>query len=181
VAPVSSFNRCRLGIRVAVANEDGATIVTPGHVQDGVVAFRGSRQRAEAVTALLRADATRFILVASPQHDTLNEAGWFADQLVGQGFAVHGTVTTRRPPRCGDGPAPHATNRAKTAAGRGHEDLAAVWNNLAELRTIADAERAELAPLLERVADSAVVEVPLLPSDVHDTEALDVLAQHLFA
>ena len=58
---------------------------------------------------------------------------------------------------------------------------AAVWTNLAELRTIAIAERAELAPLLERVADSAVVEVPLLPSDVHDVAALDVLAQHLFA
>lgn len=141
----------------------------------------GFRQRAEAVTALLGADATRFILVASPQHDTLTEASWFADQLVGQGFAVHATVINRLHPRFGDGTVADAISRAKKAAGRGDDNLAAVWNNLAELRTIADAERAELAPLLERVAASAVVEVPLLPSDVHDTEALDVLARHLFA
>ncbi len=141
----------------------------------------GFRQRAEAVTALLRADATRFILVASPQRDTLTEATWFADQLAEQGFSVHGTVINRLHPRFGDGSVADAAGRAATALDRDNTELAAVWSNLAELRTIADAERAELAPLLRRVADSAVVEVPLLPSDVHDAVALDVLAQHLFA
>jgi len=141
----------------------------------------GFRQRAEAVTALLRADTTRFILVASPQRDTLTEAGWFANQLAGQGFSVHATVINRLHPRFGEGSVADAASRAATATERGKFELAAVWNNLAELRTIADAERAELAALLEQVADSTVVEVPLLPSDVHDVVALDVLAQHLFA
>ena len=141
----------------------------------------GFRQRAEAVTALLRADSTRFVLVASPQRDTITEATWFADQLAEQGFSVHATIVTRLHPRFGDGTVADATSRATTASQRGDHDLAAVWGNLAELRTIAEAERAELVPLLERVAGSAVVEVPLLPSDVHDIEALDVLARHLFA
>ena len=141
----------------------------------------GFRQRAEAVTALLRAETTRFILVASPQRDTLTEASWFADQLAGQGFAVHATVINRLHPHFGDGTVADATSRAAAAAKRGNHGLAAVWSNLAELRTIAIAERAELAPLLERVSDSAVVEVPLLPSDVHDVAALDLLARHLFA
>ncbi|HSH10814.1 MAG TPA: ArsA-related P-loop ATPase [Ilumatobacter sp.] len=141
----------------------------------------GFRQRAEAVTALLRADSTRFVLVASPQRDTITEATWFADQLAEQGFSVHATIVNRLHPRFGDGTVADATSRATTAAQRGDHDLAAVWGNLAELRTIATAERAELVPLLERVAGSAVVEVPLLPSDVHDIEALDVLARHLFA
>ena len=141
----------------------------------------GFRQRAEAVTALLRADATRFVLVASPQRDTLTEAAWFADQLASQGFAVHATIVNRLHPRFGDGTVADAASRASKAAERGDASLAAVWNNLAELRTIAVAERAALTPLLERVAGSAVVEVPLLPSDVHDIEALDALAAHLFA
>ncbi len=140
----------------------------------------GFRQRAEAVTALLRAESTRFVLVASPQHDTITEATWFADQLAEQGFSVHATIVNRLHPRFGEGTVADAMSRATKAAERGDPDLAAVWSNLAELRTVAAAERAELAPLLARVAGSAVVEVPLLPSDVHDVEALDVLAQHLF-
>ena len=141
----------------------------------------GFRQRAEAVTALLRAETTRFILVASPQRDTLTEASWFATQLGEQGFSVHATVINRLHPRFGEGSVADATSRAAAATERGKPELAAVWTNLAELRTIADAERAELAPLLEQVSGSSVVEVPLLPSDVHDVAALDVLAQHLFA
>ncbi len=140
----------------------------------------GFRQRAEAVTALLRAETTRFILVASPQRDAITEASWFADQLAQQGFAVHGTVVNRLHPRFGDGSVADAVERAASASRRGHDDLAAVWSNLADLRTIAIAERAELAPLLDRVAGSAVVEVPMLPSDVHDVMALDLLARHLF-
>ena len=140
----------------------------------------GFRQRAEAVTALLRAESTRFILVASPQRDTITEASWFADQLTEQGFAVHGTVVNRLHPRFGDGSVADAVERATTASRRGNTDLAAIWSNLADLRTIAGAERAELAPLLERVGGSAVVEVPMLPSDVHDVTALDALAHHLF-
>jgi anion-transporting ArsA/GET3 family ATPase len=141
----------------------------------------GFRQRAEAVTALLRADTTRFILVASPQRDTLIEASWFAAQLATQGFSVHGTVINRLHPRFGDGSVADAASRAAAAMKRGKPELAAVWANLAELRTFADAERAELAPLLEQVGSAAVVEVPLLPSDVHDVAALDMLAEHLFA
>ena len=72
----------------------------------------GFRQRAEAVTALLRADTTRFILVASPQRDTLAEAIWFADQLAGQGFSVHATVINRVHPRFGEGTVAEAASRA---------------------------------------------------------------------
>ena len=60
-----------------------------------------------------------------------------------------------------------------------------VWRRRAPTATpdsapLTDAERAELAPLVARVAGAPIIEVPLLPSDVHDIEALDVLAQHLF-
>ncbi len=50
----------------------------------------------------------------------------------------------------------------------------------AALRRVADAEHAALAPLLDRVGVDTVVQVPLLPTDVHDATALDHLATHLF-
>lgn len=140
----------------------------------------GFRERAEEVTALLHDERTRFVLVASPQRDAVAEAAWFADQLVDQGFAVAATVANRLHPRFGDGTAADARRRAETTAERGEADLAALWANLADLRTVAAAERAELAPLAERLGDDAIVEVPLLPEDVHDVAALELLGGHLF-
>jgi len=110
----------------------------------------GFRERAEEVTALLHDDSTKFFLVSSPQRDTVIEAAWFADQI------------------------------ADAARERGDDDVAALWANLAELRTVADAERRELQPLADRVGSDAIVEVPLLPSDVHDVAALTHLGAHLF-
>jgi len=81
-------------------------------------------------------------------------------------------------PRFGAGTAAEASRKAATAAEG--SDAAALWANLAELRTIAEAERAALAPLVESVGDATLVEIPLLPTDVHDLAALDHLATHLF-
>ncbi len=141
----------------------------------------GFRERAEAVTALLRDDRTRFVLVSSPQRDTLVEAAWFADQLAQQGFAVAAAVVNRLHPTFGTGSVADARRRSEAAAERVDHDLAAIWANLADLRSIAAAERAELAPLIERVGADAIVEVPLLPEDVHDVTALELLGTHLFA
>ncbi len=141
----------------------------------------GFRERAEAVTALLHDDRTRFVLVSSPQRDTLGEATWFADQLAEQGFTVAAAVVNRLHPTFGDGTVADARRRADTAAERGHDDLATIWANLADLRSIAMAERAELAPLIDRVGADAIVEVPLLAEDVHDVAALELLGSHLFA
>lgn len=140
----------------------------------------GFRERAEQVTALLHDDATKFVLVSSPQRDTVVEAVWFAEQLHEQGFDVAATIVNRLLPRFGDGTVADATRRADTARDRGDRDLAALWTNLAELRTIADAEREQLRPLVERVGERVVVEVPRLPSDVHDVAALELLGAHLF-
>lgn len=140
----------------------------------------GFRERAEQVTALLHDDATKFVLVSSPQRDTVVEAVWFAQQLRDQGFEVAATIVNRLLPRFGDGTVADATSRASTARERGDHELAALWANLAELRTIADAEREQLRPLAEQVGEQAMVEVPRLPSDVHDVAALELLGAHLF-
>ncbi|MFP5489284.1 MAG: ArsA family ATPase [Acidimicrobiia bacterium] len=140
----------------------------------------GFRNRAEAVTRLLRAESTRFVIVAAPQREVIDECAWFADQLREQGFEVSATVVNRLHPHFGDGTIADAEQRATVARDRGEHDLAALWSNLAAERRLADAQRSALEPLVLRTAD-ALVEVPLLPDDVHDVEALDVLATHLFA
>ncbi len=140
----------------------------------------GFRERAEAVTALLHDEATRFVLVTSPQHDAIGEATWFADQLTDQGFAIAATVVNRVQPSFGDGTAADAVAHAAKATEADDHVAAALWRNLAEIRTIAEAEHAALAPLVERVGDQRPVEVPLLAGDVHDVDALRELGHHLF-
>ena len=83
-------------------------------------------------------------------------------------------------PRFGDGTAADADERATKAAQRNEVDLAALWANLADERRLAAVQRTALAPLAARTTGT-LVEVPLLPDDVHDVAALDVLAAHLFA
>ena len=39
---------------------------------------------------LIRADATVFVIVTSPHHDTIDEAVWFAGQLAAQGVGHEG-------------------------------------------------------------------------------------------
>lgn len=138
----------------------------------------GFRRRADEVAELLRADDTAFVLVTSPRHDALVEAAWFGDQLDERGFGVGAIVVNRLHPRFGDGTAEDAAERAATAAGRGETGLAAAWSTLATLRAIADDERREVATLLG-TAGAPVVEVPLLPRDVHDIDSLDHLARLL--
>jgi anion-transporting ArsA/GET3 family ATPase len=137
---------------------------------------QGFRDRAKVVTALLTSPATRYVLVASPRHDTVTEAVWFAEHLEADGVPVAGVVVNRAHPRFGEGTAADAAARAGTAS---DPDVAALWSNLAELRTIVEREQAELAPLLEVAHGVPVAEVPLLDDDVHDLVTLSTIGDHL--
>jgi len=140
----------------------------------------GFRQRAEDVIALLRDDVTRFVVVASPHHDTIVEAVWFTERLREQDIAPAAGVVNRLHPRFGDGDAADALVSAKSAEADGRADVAALWRNVAELREVAAAEREALEPLAAALGGAPIVEVPLLPGDVHDLESLDTVAGHLY-
>lgn len=140
----------------------------------------GFRERADEVVALIRAEATSFLVVASPRHDTIGEAVWFAHQLRAQDVAVGAAIVNRAVPAFGTGTSNDATDSAIRATTVGDDLLAALWSNLAELRLIREAELAVIEPLRDAVGEAECLVVPLLDGDVHDLRGLRRIAAHLF-
>lgn len=140
----------------------------------------GFRDRARAVDALIRAEATSFVVVASPRADTVDEAVWFASQLVEQGVGAAAAIVNRAHPRFGDGSAGDADEAARSSRDAGDDVLAALWENVAELRRVREAEMATLTPLVDIVGPGAVAVLPLLDTDVHDLAGLRRIVGHLF-
>jgi anion-transporting ArsA/GET3 family ATPase len=138
----------------------------------------GFRQRAEDVIRLLRSDATRYVIVASPHRDTVTEGVWFAGKLAEHGIARVAGVANRVHPEFGHGTSVEARERSATSRDPG---LSALWRNLAELRELAEAARHELAPFAALLDGGPLVEVPLLAGDVHDLAGLDEVRRHLFS
>ncbi|MDO8391350.1 MAG: ArsA-related P-loop ATPase [Actinomycetota bacterium] len=133
----------------------------------------GFRARAEAVTTLLQSDITRFVLVASPREDTIEEASYFAGRLHEAGLEVGAVVVNRCTPSFGEPPA----TRPRAA------DKAALYDNLVELNVNAATERKQAAALLTTTGVPKGVRttwVPTLPGDVHTMQALATIRDLLF-
>ncbi|MEL6892589.1 MAG: ArsA-related P-loop ATPase [Actinomycetota bacterium] len=130
----------------------------------------GFRDRADEVVALLRAERTSFVVVASPMSDTIGEAVWFARQLDEQGVGVAAAIVNRVQPEfvpVGIEPSDDAT-------------LDALRRNARQLNRIRAAEVAALAPLVELVEPDPVALLPLLDADVHDLDGLTRVGEYLF-
>jgi anion-transporting ArsA/GET3 family ATPase len=133
----------------------------------------GFRQRADEVIVLLASDITRFVLVASPRADTVEEARYFAARLRTGGLEVGAVIVNRCTPTFGDPPA-----RRPRAA-----DKVALYDNLLELHATAATEREHVAGLLADSAMPAGVDttfVPMLPGDVHTMASLAAIRSLLF-
>ncbi len=57
--------------------------------------FGGFRERADQTYALLKEDATAFVVVAAPERDALREASYFIDRLDEEGMPLAGVVVNR--------------------------------------------------------------------------------------
>jgi anion-transporting ArsA/GET3 family ATPase len=130
----------------------------------------GFRNRADEVIELLHGDTTRFVLVASPRIDTIDEARFFAAKLVDKDLDVAAVIVNRATPDFGE---PIGKRPKRDAE-------AALYDNQAELHELAVGERDHVGPLVADT-DSQPAWVPLLPGDVHDLEALDTIRSLLFA
>jgi anion-transporting ArsA/GET3 family ATPase len=133
---------------------------------DGMEA--GFRDRAGAVMTLLRSETSRYVLVASPQSDTVDEARFFADRLHQASLRVSALIVNRSTPTF---PKPAVPRRKADAA---------LWANLDELESMATAEHEHLAALAGQVDDAPVAWVPLLSDDVHDLDGLELVRALLF-
>jgi anion-transporting ArsA/GET3 family ATPase len=136
----------------------------------------GFRDRAEEVIDLLRSDDTRYVIVASPHRDTVTEAVWFAGQLADHGITRVAGVANRVHPTFGDGTAAEALAAAEATDG----DVGALWRNVADLRSLAEAARDELAPFAALLGERPLTTVPLLAGDVHDLGGLHEVRGHVF-
>ncbi len=140
----------------------------------------GFRERADEVVALIRAPETSFVVVASPRHDTIDEAVWFSEQLAAQGVDVTAALVNRCHPLFGDGSAADAAAEATGLLDRGHTELSALWANVAHLRGLREGEQRVVGPLADAVGDERVEMLPLLDRDVHDLDGLARIGDHLF-
>ena len=160
--------------------------VVGGEVVADAVAFfqafegmeEGFRTRAQRVLALLSDERTAFVLVASPRHDAVEEALFFAAKLGESQIGVDALVVNRLHPRFGTGSAGEARLRAQSSAGT---PLAGLYANLADFRQVAEREESHFADLADRVAPAPVTRVPFLAADVHDLDGLRRVGEHLFA
>ena len=146
-------------------------------IGDAVAFFRafdgmeeGFRVRAQASLALLRNEATAWILVTTPRTEPVDEAVFFAGELERLGLRVDAIVANRVQPHIDPLPAiPTTPGPLRTAVLRAYE-----------IDARATAHRAVLAPLRARVGDdAAVAEVSLFAGDVHDLGSLLRVAQDL--
>jgi anion-transporting ArsA/GET3 family ATPase len=161
-----------------------ASKVVGGEVIDDVLSFfkafegmeDGFRERAAKVDALLEANGTHFVLVASPRRDTIVEAAFFADQLVSAEVPISALVVNRMHPHFGSGDPAEAARRATEHAGT---PLGELYANLADFALVAQREEEHLVDLAGKVVPAPVVRVPFLRSDVHDLDGLTELAAYL--
>jgi anion-transporting ArsA/GET3 family ATPase len=147
--------------------------------------YEGFKARAQATYRLLQSRVSAFVVVASPQMPALREARYFLHRLAQDGMPTAGLVVNRTTPALPASLTGLTRQRADDAASRladgGPEQRAAA----ALLRLAADRaevhrrEQQAIAAALHGVDPRALVEVPLMASDVHDLAGLEALSEHL--
>ncbi len=159
--------------------------VVGGEVFDDAVSFfqafdgmeQGFKERAGLVLDLLTSPSTAFVVVASPNRDTVAEAAFFAEKLAEADIPVAALVVNRMHPHFTDALPEALRARAETLDGT---DLGGLYRNLADFALVAHREEEHLAGLSEQVAPAPVIRVPFLSTDVHDLAGLRLVGHHLF-
>jgi anion-transporting ArsA/GET3 family ATPase len=140
----------------------------------------GFTQRAARVQEMLRAPGTAFVLVASAQRDSIDEAIWLRRALEEEGIPFSGVVVNRvHHDMLGDRE-PSELNGA--LVGRiGLELAAAVAENFHDYHLLARRDERNIARLEAELNGSPLLLVPYLDDDVHDLEGLARVHRYLFA
>jgi anion-transporting ArsA/GET3 family ATPase len=145
----------------------------------------GIRSRAKRVLELFSDPSTAFVLVVTPRQDVIDEGRSLARTLGGSGIPVQALIVNRLLPHFDAEPAeepPAASHGKCDLAGRGGNAraFAVHESNWAELRAVGEGEETRIAALVAQVAPAPVARVPLLEGDIHDLDAVQSVADHLF-
>jgi anion-transporting ArsA/GET3 family ATPase len=142
--------------------------------------FGGFRQRAEKTYALLQADGTAFLVVATPEPDALREAAYFVERLTQEEMPLAGLVLSRvTVPAATELTAAEAEAAAAHLAEAAASPLDGMLRIHADLLRMADRERRLRRRFSGAHPDVATVAVPALPTDVYDIEGLRDLGELL--
>ena len=168
-----AVNRAATGVVRQLSRVVGAEVV-----DDAIEFFQafqgmedGFRERADATLTLLGADATAFVLVASPRADTIVEARYFLERLGKADLDAAGVVVNRVLPALSVDTV--RADEINAAVGSGPTQA------LADHAAAAAGDDDRIAELLSSAPHATVARVPLLPSDVHDVDTLRRIAELL--
>jgi len=147
--------------------------------------YEGFKRRAQAVYRLLASPSSAFVVVASPETPALREARYFLQRLAADGMPTAGLVVNRVTPPAERALGEHSPAQlrevaAALAGGTAEERAAsATLTVVADRAAAATRERRTIASSLHGATSAALVEVPLLTSDVHELADLDELGAYL--
>ena len=146
--------------------------------------YDGFKQRAQSVYKLLQSPESAFVVVASPEAPALREARFFLQRLAQDGMPTAGLVVNRVTLPPGGGLASLSAKDARAAAAslNGAPERRAVASLLdlyADRSGVTRRERKAITAALHGVNPRALIEVPLMDSDVHDLDDLKGIAAHL--
>jgi anion-transporting ArsA/GET3 family ATPase len=129
----------------------------------------GFRERAAGVQRLLSDPATTFLVVASPEHEPVEEAIFFGRELAHAGLPFGGLIVNRVHAHVDDGTAP-----------LDDPSLAAkVAETVAEINVLAARDAAAVDRLRTVLGDPDPTLIPHLEGDVHDIDGLVAVHRHL--
>ena len=143
--------------------------------------YEGFKQRARDVAALLKSDATSFVVVTSPSEDSVTEATYFATRLNEEGLPFGALVVNRVHPRLGDGIDVKPRQLAKLDQdGADARLLAKLLDNEEAFMRVVGLEEQNLDRLARKIPRHRWVRVPYLEQEAVDFPGLLAIAEQLF-
>jgi anion-transporting ArsA/GET3 family ATPase len=142
--------------------------------------YEGFKQRAEQVLELLSEPTSQFVIVTAPEPPPLREAKFFLERLEQEGLHQAGVVVNRIQPALDDvdETAVRSAADAQPDTDEGHA-VAGALRMLADVASLATRERRDVEAALFGVPLKALVEVPLLQSDIHDLDGLEQISSRV--
>lgn len=147
--------------------------------------YEGFKNRAQLVYKLLASGDAAFVVVSSGEPTALREARYFVQRLAKEGMPLAGLVLNRVTPVLPEDLAALAArvgedDRERLLAGDDEQRAVAGMLGLLDRSAQVHArQQRNIESGLHGLDPRTLVEVPEMPSDVHDLEGLDAIGEHL--